>query len=540
MKKYFYLILLILPLFYFSLGSYFHQNIGLYSVTSADPEYIYYMNAVTLANGKLKVGNIDHPGIPLDYLMASSMRVTHFFRANNAPFTEDVLRNSDLYLRVINLEMILLMAALMFLSGYLMLKITPNIWYALVVQFFPFATEIVYGNIGRITTENLIPIPVILLSLLILKVYFRKEDFSSLKNLLGLAIIFAFGLSIKLTLAPLLFIPLIIIVPWKQKLYFCLFVLLIFLLFAIPVTLQLNYFTRWIKGLFLFSGNYGQGDKTIVKTSEFFPNIINLYHVNKHYFIFTFILALSAIAGFFFRKKEIINKQIHRISLSVLVVVLFQVIALGKNYKTPYFIPALILLPLMVILTIEYVKTWIASERLKPVLSLYVVIVIAVLLHVQLPSARGLSIHFDQRNEQRMKAYHFFKTQDRDCIKIIVPGFYGAPVPEYVLMTGYQWAGRHKSFLNPVLAGIFPDSYIFYPWDKTLNYWGNDLNLKDNQKPVYIYLSNIELKEMVFTEMGKYFSENETPQQLFYNDDTKEAIYKLVENNSPSKLEQAQ
>ena len=530
MKKHLHFFLAIIPLFYFSIGAYFHQNVGLYSVSSADPEYIYYMNAVTLANGKFKVGNIDHPGVPLDYLMAASMRLTHFFRVNNAPFNEDVLTNSDLYLRIINLQMIFLLAVIMYFSGYLMLKIKPDIWYALIIQFFPFATEIVYGNIARITTENLIPIPVILLSLLILKVYFRKEDFTGTRNVWWFALIFAFGLSIKLTIAPLLFIPLILIDSWKKRLYFCAFVLLSFLVFAIPVTLQLNYFTRWIKGLFLFSGNYGQGDRNILKVNEFIPNIVNLWQVNKHYFIFTLVFALSFISGIIFRKNEFANKRIHRISISVLLVVFLQVLALGKNYKTPYFIPVLILLPLMVIFTIEYAKVWIKPDRFKKILPVYALFVIIVLLNVQLPSARSLSVHFDQRNEQRMKAYHFFKTLEKDCIKIIVPGFYGAPVPEYVIMTGYQWSGRHKKFFQPILAGIFPDSYILYPWDKTLNYWGDDLNLTNNSKAVYIYMENIENRGLVMNEMQKYLPDDQSLEQIFYNDDTKEAIYTLKKN----------
>ena len=58
--------LVILPLIYFATGAYFHQINGLPSVRGADPEYIFLANALNIANGNMKVGNIDHPGIPYD------------------------------------------------------------------------------------------------------------------------------------------------------------------------------------------------------------------------------------------------------------------------------------------------------------------------------------------------------------------------------------------------------------------------------------------------------------------------------------------
>jgi hypothetical protein len=43
-----------------------------------------------------------------------------------------------MYLKVANLMIIMLVVLIVFLAGYLTLKITKNMWYALIVQFSPF------------------------------------------------------------------------------------------------------------------------------------------------------------------------------------------------------------------------------------------------------------------------------------------------------------------------------------------------------------------------------------------------------------------
>lgn len=524
MKKY-YSLLIVIPLFYFILGSYFHQIVGYYSISSSDPEYIYYLNGLTIANGKMDVGNIDHPGIPFDYLMAASIKITHFFRLHVAGLNEDALANSDMYLRVANLALIILIAGIVYAAGRISMAITPNFWYAFIIQFSPFATEIIYGNLGRLVTETFIPIPVIFLTLLLLKFILNPEKPITRKDIFLLAIILAFALSIKLTLAPLLVLPFIIIPKWKDKAIFTILTLILFLIISIPVTLQLDYFWRWIKGLFLFSGKYGMGDKNIVNTNEFIPNILNLFNTNKQFFYFAFLFIFMALVTILVKKGE--TKKINnKISIAVFVIVLIQVLALGKHFKTPYFIPALMLLPIMAILSVEYLKLWLPLNLMKYLAPVYISIVLSATLIAQWPSIQSLSIHFDKRNRELMKSYSYFKTVEDDCIKIIVPEFYGAPIPEFALMTSYQWTGKHKEFFKPYLSKLYPNSYILYTWDKTLNFWGNEISIT-GEKPVYIYFGDISYRETLKDELAKYLPENYTMSQVFFNDETQEVIYRL-------------
>jgi len=532
LPKYFYGLLLIIPIFYTLLSSYFHENIGLFSVRSADPEYIYYICGIEVANGQMKVSNIDHPGNTLHYFLAATFRITHWIRGNNIPFNEDILANPDLYLRVSNSVINFCLAIFLFLIGYLSLLIVPNIWYALIIQFTPFATDISYSNMGRITPESIMSFFLILISVFALRILFDKNKPDAWKTVILFAGIFAVTLALKLTLAFLLIIPLILISSWKKKIYFVGLTLLFFLVFALPVTLQLGYFWGWIKKILLYSGQYGGGEKNIVEISSFFPNIVNLYQLNKSFFLFTFLFFIVFVYSFLFKKKG--SKVLaNKMSLALSLIVLLQVIILGKQFKTSYFIPALMLLPLIVIMTLEHLKTWLPGRYFKYVPAILVSLVIILLLRDQRHIVTELSASLENQNTEKMKAYRFLKSFKENSILIMAVGSYGGPSEEYALMTSNEWAGRYKSFYHPTFAKLYPDTYMYFTWDKTLKYWGNPLYLKtiiNSNKPVFLYLEN-DAPELYQKTLEKFeFIKDSCKVDstlLFENKNTKELIYRL-------------
>ena len=173
---------LLVPSLYMILGGYIHQMIGIYSVRSADPEYIYFISGLSVACGKLQLGHIDNPGTPLQYLTALSFRLTYLFRSHQVPFVEDVLSKPDMYLKVLNLMLTAVVAVFMCFAGKATGKITEKLSYGMVLQTAPFFTDIIFGNIGRITPENLLPLPAMLLSIILLKFIYSEENQQNRKN----------------------------------------------------------------------------------------------------------------------------------------------------------------------------------------------------------------------------------------------------------------------------------------------------------------------------------------------------------------------
>ncbi len=534
MRKIHSFLLLLLPMLYFITGAYFHEVNGLYSVRGTDPEYIYFINGLSLANGKTEIGNIDHPGIPYDYIMAASLRMTHFFRDTSLPFTSDALTNADLYLRMANLTIIILTVFLLLFAGYATLTITGNLWYALLVQFSPFATEMVYGNIGRLPTESLIVLPVILLTLVILKVIRDNNGITTRRELLLLAACSTLALSLKLTIAPLLIIPFFLVKPLKNKVLFLFLVTVFFLLFAWPVTIQLDYFFGWVKSLFLHSGQYGEGEKEIVKLETLWPNMVSLYRVNYLFFNITAVAALLWAATLLIRKKEKVPGNLHRAMAASLAALLILTLAVGKHFKTTYFVPALMLLPLLVILTLRLSAHWLPGKLMRLATPLVVLLVLFLHFRSHIPVVHGLTLHYAQQNEQKMKAYNFFRIIDPAAVKIIVPGDYGAPVPEYALMTSYQWAGKQKPFYQPLLSALYPRSYFFYPWDKSLNFWGDSLRL-DGTRPAYVYFSGEDQKTGFAPFFAGFIPDSLEWKMVFVNRDTGESVYRVAPPGMPDR-----
>jgi hypothetical protein len=126
-----------------------------------------------------------------------------------------------------------------------------------------------------------------------------------------------------------------------------------------------------------------------------------------------------------------------------------------------------------------------------------------------------------------MKAYYFLQNVDKDAVKIVVPGYYGAPAQEYALMTSYQWSARQKPFYKPLLAELYPNTYLLYPWDKSLNFWGDSLRY-DPAKPVIVYFDKRVQKDLLATTFREYLPDSLIWKQLFYVKETDEAIFRLL------------
>ena len=521
------LLLLLAPLAYFFLGSYIHQIIGLYSLRSADPEYIYFISGLSVANGKLMLGHIDNPGTPLQYLAALVFRGLYYLRNHQVPFNEDVLGNADLYLRILNLVLTGVVTVFMYWAGKAAFKITNSLSYSILLQLSPLFTNIIFGNIGRITPENLMPIPVMLLSLLILKMVFLPKEEQAQKQWLWFGLISAFGLSIKLTYFPLWIIPLILLETWKDRFRYSATAVSAFFVMALPVTLQINIFWGWIKGLFLHSGQYGKGDSNIVNWNTVLPNFNNLWNENRDFIKVILILAVVLIVSFFY-KKEKQKGLLQRISLAILCAVFIQIAIVCKQFESRYFIPAIMLFPVSLIMILEFLKSLSPSFSKFRSPPIVVIVFLSFYFGNQIPVIQSLSSSLDQEKTKKMPALNYMANLEKDAVKFLLPGGYGCPSPEYALMCSYGWAGKQKEFFKPVLAKLFPDTYIYYPWDKTVNFWGNEPNIKETTRPVYIYLENNNLKDVFFADTKAYFPEQYELVRTFFNETTNEAVYKLV------------
>lgn len=522
------------PLFYFLVAVYFRNLLGAISLRSVDPDYIYFISGLGVAEGHFKIGHIDNPGTPLQYLVALVFRITYLFRKKDVSFLDDVFLHPDLYMSMVNLTITILIVFAMFFAGKYVVRKTGSTLYALLIQTVPFLPVIWYDLIGRVTPELLFPLPLFAISVLLIKYLYEENSEFKIKDIALWAFVFAFGLTIKLSFISLWLIPLFLIDGWKKKLQFSGMGIIFFFLIAIPVTLQLNVFWVWVKNLFLHSGSYGQGEENIIDFSAFADRLKELISL-EHTFVWLFLGLLLLVAAFllFFRSKIGKWKET-RISIAVLAVIVVQFILTGKLYAHRYFIPVLMLAPILIILSVELVKKAYQGRWLVYSLNILLVLYLGWNFNRQFDYIRMKSDAIGGQVNAREATWHVASTLENKSIKIIVSQDYGCPFKEYALLYSTAWAANTlKPYYWENLQRLYPNTYQYTTWDDKFQHWGDQFDpgeLLTKDLPVYIYLEK-NSEDLYNKTVAKLDPRQEyvfNKKVLFVNPENGEAIDQLI------------
>ena len=526
-------LLIIFPLLYFIVGSYFRSLLGNLSLRSCDPEYIYFMSGLTVADGVIKVGHIDNPGTPLQLLVALVFRIVYFIRSTPTPFLDDVLTHPDLYIGVVSLSLTALSTLLLLFAGYKVYKYTKNIVYAILIQTSIFLPIIWYDLVGRVAPELMMPFPVIIMGVLIIGIYTKDKEVG-MKEILTFAFLSAFGMAIKLSFIPVLIIPFIVIPKWKSKLLFVGSTVLMFFIIAFPVTLQLDIFWGWIKNLFMHSGTYGKGEANIIDIQQFKVNIREMYNLEKRFFYVMMTLVAAIIAYYaIFRKKA--DKKLMIAGIAIAVTVAIQLLLVGKHFAHRYFIPVLMLAPLMVFLTAEIIRKIYPKKVTLWAVNLLIVILLISNIgynHFWL-NMKTEAMGNDIAN--RMPTWHIAQSLEKDSYKIITSQNYGSPFIEYTLFYSQVWANNEKrAEYNDVLGKLYPRAFSYFTWNDEMKYWNHKFNtdsIINSGNKTYLYIERDE-QALFDKTIAKLHTEDTTlfnieSQLLYKNQATTEVIYEL-------------
>jgi len=537
-NKYSIFFILLFPLFYYFTGIYFRLILEDPSLRSIDPDYVYFMSGLNISEGYFKVKHIDHPGSPLQYLMAIVFRTIWLFRKNPAGFTEDILSYSDLYLAIVNLTITAIIAVSLFVAGKYVYKKSGSVFYGMLIQTLPFISVILYEIIGRIIPELLMPLPMLALStFLIGYISDKKEKFSN-TDLLLLALIMAFGLSLKLTLISLWIIPLIIVRSLWKKFFVLVTGILFFLMISIPVTLQLERFWQWTKDLFWHSGQYGSGEETIVDLNNLKENFTQILQIQKHFTYLTIALILLIPPAIIrFKKQKLSNgNKIISVSFAVVATILIQIVISGKHYAPRYFLPALMLLPVIIFLLAEILKSFYPSKIMKVIVMAGIAFFLVWNIKQQPGVINYTSEAFDKQIAARKQTRNIAETFEQRGIKIIVSQDYGCPFPEYALHFSTVWsAAALRDKYVEKLAELYPNTYQYTTWDGKFIYWDTPFNpekiIEDNI-PVYLYLekNTNELYEKTIDKLKEITEKTFSVQKklLFENHVNGEGLLQLI------------
>ena len=520
-------LLYLFPVIYLVMGFYFRQIFGDLSLRSIDPEYIHFISGLSVSMGKFSNANIDQPASVLHLLLALIFRTVYFFREHNLPYFQDVIYHADRYLAVANLIITTIISATLFWGGKAIYRITQNMAFALSVQTAPFLMNIWFDLTGRIYAELLFIVPVMIFEVLLFKEIYAPDNRP--RKVFGYAGATALGLSLKMTFLPWSVLPLFLLRSVKQKVKYFFLTILFFLALSPPVLFQLNRFRQWMISLFLHSGTYESGAKTIINLPLFFKNLELLFTQTSTLFYVLFVLVFLLIIGFFRHIKAVET----RIGWGLVVSIALVVFITAKHFEMRYFISALLFFPFLLVLNVEILSDFFHQKIVHYVLLLFIPLVIGYKLDREIPYMRIVSQSVEKQVNARKETRKAAGMLAKNSYKIIVSQDYGCPFPSYAIMYSFSMGGKSLPHYKEKLNMLYPDIYQYFTWDNSIRGWGKKFDPETvvrSNKPVYLYLQK-NSKTLYRRTLQKFFGDTMPftirKKLLFENPENKEAILQL-------------
>jgi hypothetical protein len=538
-KGYKYFFLLILPVLLFYLSRLTNKSFGIFFLSTIDPEYAYLFNGLCVAQLKFDLGHFQHPGTPLQCIIAITSILVHIGN-RGLTLAEDVFVNPEHFLHASNIALNILNALLLFIIGYFIYQRSRNIILALLLQVSPFANQLVLETMGRVIPESLLGIASLLLALIVFFYITRtNSNITSTKYIILFSLVSGYGLAIKLTYIPLIIIPLILIASFMDKLKYLLFTIISFFIFAFPLLGKLNDFWTWVKNLFIYSGNYGTGESNIIDISSFTGNIKLLICEDKLLFglLSGFILVILL---YFIKplKLKLKNDIEYKALVCIALAILIQYLIVAKHYAPTYMVPAFSLFVFGIYLATNILSRIFSKFQITSIIKN--ILFLAFTLSIFVGTYRKV-ILYNQVRKQKVEIWtqtlHFIHDNIKDKTVLLVPGFYGAAYVERGLVEGLFYTGKYKATYSKLLQKHYPHTYFYLPFhNRYFDWrliWDNGLDLKEfikNNEEIYIYFStdDINLANKIYSDLLSYCPPNTMePVRIYYNNETKESIYRF-------------
>jgi hypothetical protein len=260
--------------------------------TNFDPEYAYLLNGLSLIQG-FGIHFVDHPGVPLTLFMAVLIRLAGG-PCSGSGLQKLVLENPESFLSIAH--WCLLVAYVMVLSwvGYRGARATRSLGFGLLWQTTPLLSGTALAALSRVAPETVLMLLSLALTLALFE-YYHSEVGEPLGGSLAscLGVIVGIGVATKITFAPWILPPLLLLRSRSHRIRFVLGLAVSALLAALFLGTRLEYMLKWFGYLLLASGRYGQGPWTVVQPSALPSNLLQLA---KGEYVLALILASLSVS----------------------------------------------------------------------------------------------------------------------------------------------------------------------------------------------------------------------------------------------------
>ena len=466
-----------------------------------DPEYIYLMNAFCICDGQ-NVGHIDNPGTTLIQIGAGTMGVMHLFdNPRNETIVEQVLKNPNEYIEGIRKVIIVLETIFLLFLGWVVYKKTRSIWPTLMLQLSTLLSVfILERSWAKLSPEPLL-FSITGLYVILVFIYYLEQEKTKWKYVILFALVTGAGLATKATFLPLIILPLFILPTVRKKIFYLLGVVPSFVLFTIPIIPQYGRMFFWFRDMISHSGNYGNGEKAIIDTKTYIPNIQSILSYFPGFTTILLMGVLTLCVGYFFRKRKNVSGDLKFLA-GLLVTFVAGILLVAKHYGgNHYLIPIVLLSGISIYIIIDIVKQIFDYKVLNSFLLPVIVIAFVGFIAWNHPSKiRIMNKEYKTASEEIDAANIWVERNYEDYTQVVN---YTYSLNKYTgLKFGTDYANGR---IYPHLKKLFPKTYFYELSSDTYLNWNIRTSLQDivEMNGNKILLMNGPSDSTQITEMGK-------------------------------------
>lgn len=485
-----------------------------------DPVYAYLLNGLTFALGSRDIGHIDHPGTPLQLMVAALIRIFALFRGNS-DLPADVLIHPESYLRFISVVLIILNLATIWLLGFFAYRNIGSRSLAIVVQLIPLTIFQLVNFMPIVACETVISFT----SLAIVSCFLIYEMNMQVRWIVVILVSFfaAFMVATKISTAMMLVVPLIFFENRKQRTTFLLLTMILIFVFVWPVLDKLRYLTGFLERIATHTGKYGTGEAKLFDPAIYSRSV---WEMMTKELAFTLHVLLIPVGWFVIVRRKI-RGLLSRLYLAVTLATFLQIAVVARHYSFHYLMPLFVLaMPLQGIFWIkifgEKIRTW-KAWRMSILLATLVIVVFTRLV---------VRNHFSPEIVNPVE-----KTSE--MIKNYLPGNYviltdfnnGMAVVDPALKFGFSYCGpTAKARYADVLKSVLTNNYYWNIREGFTNWTGSFSapEVFSLHEKVYLYanagncsVSREKIDEMIELNGMRHFLQIKP---VFQNEETGEII----------------
>jgi len=261
--------------------------------SNSDPSYAYLFNSLLLTEHHVPT-LVEHPGTVCQVLGAKVLTCVHRFRRPGR-LVDDVLRDPEFYLNFMNTTLLLLYAAALAASGYLVWRSCGSWLAAAMYQLAPWASFTCLLHLCFLEPEPLLLTTSTVFGALVVMYVTRPNSAFANRFALPLGAVAALALGSKITALPLVIIGLVLLPGVRSRLVFLSIVAGGSFLVTLPILSKYIAVYDWFRANATHVGDYGSGATGLIDPQRYLGDLGALVIAEKVLTV-TVTLSMAVIA----------------------------------------------------------------------------------------------------------------------------------------------------------------------------------------------------------------------------------------------------